>query len=286
MFLPVEVSIPSKPGEELTSSTLGPLSERRRSTPAMLRSNTRAARIAVSRSARVMRTDLAEPPRCRLERKSPSAPVRFIEATTLLPMTRQRISSPAASLTKSCTRKFALSPRKASITDSAAFFVSARTTPLPCVDSSSLTISGAVPTRPIRLPVSLGEAAKAVLGMPTCARHQLMGIELVAAGDDARRGVDAVGADGFELADDGGAVGGDRGADAGHHGVVARQALAVVMHFRCQRVDRHVTARGVDHLDGVAAGFAFLDKAAGGIVVLAAEHGDAERAFGLCGAHF
>ena len=83
------------------------------------------------------------------------------------------MSSPAASLTKCCTRKLAFSPRKAEITDSAAFRVSASTTPLPCVLSSSFTISGVDPTSPIRFPVSLGEAAKAVAGMPILWRARI-----------------------------------------------------------------------------------------------------------------
>ena len=67
---------------------------------------------------------------------------------------------------KSCMVKLARRPRKASITDSAVCLVSASTTPLPCVLSSSLTITGAVPTSPMIFAVSLGETAKAVVGMP------------------------------------------------------------------------------------------------------------------------
>ena len=52
------------------------------------------------------------------------------------------------------------------MTDSAAFLVSASTTPFPWVDSSNFTINGAVPTSAIRFDVSLGDAAKAVVGMP------------------------------------------------------------------------------------------------------------------------
>ncbi len=60
----------------------------------------------------------------------------------------------------------ASSCRKASITDSAAFFVSASTTPLPCVPSTSLMISGAPPTRSMTLSVSFTDLANAVTGSP------------------------------------------------------------------------------------------------------------------------
>src|SRR3569623_662483 len=95
--LPLAVSIPSRPGEEFTSITSGPRCERRMSTPATLRPMARAARTAVDRSAGVSLTALAVPPRCRLERNSPSLAWRFIAATTLLPTTKQRISAPPAS---------------------------------------------------------------------------------------------------------------------------------------------------------------------------------------------
>ena len=104
-------------------------------------------------------------------------------------------------------------------------------------------------------------------------------MQLVTAGGDPGRAVHAISADGFKLADDGGAIGGDGGADPGDHGIVAGQAFAVIMHFGAECVDRHVAAGGVDHLDGMAAFFALFDEASGGVVVLAAEHGDAQGAF-------
>src|SRR5262249_12826718 len=78
---PVAVSMPSRPGEELTSITSGPRLERSMSTPHTLRPIERAALSAVARSADVIFTACASPPRWRLERKSPFAPERSIAAT-------------------------------------------------------------------------------------------------------------------------------------------------------------------------------------------------------------
>src|SRR6056297_3838224 len=64
--LPVAVSMPSRPGEELTSITRGPWLERSRSTPATFRPMMRAALTAVERSSGVILIRLAVPPRCRL----------------------------------------------------------------------------------------------------------------------------------------------------------------------------------------------------------------------------
>ena len=73
---------------------------------------------------------------------------------------------PPASLMNSCTRMLASSWRKAAMTDSAAFLVSASTTPTPWVPSSSLTITGAPPTVSSRPSMSLVEWAKPVTGRP------------------------------------------------------------------------------------------------------------------------
>ena len=53
------------------------------------------------------------------------------------------------------------------ITDSAAFLVSAKTTPFPCVPSNSFTIKGEPPTILIKSSVSKGELANPVVGMST-----------------------------------------------------------------------------------------------------------------------
>ena len=90
-----------------------------------------------------------------------------------------------------------------------------------------------------------------------------MGMQLVPAGEDTGGAVHAIGPDGFELADDGAAIGGDRRADARNDRIVARQALAVVMHLRRKLVDGHVAACGVDDFHGMAAGFAHLHQTAG-----------------------
>ena len=126
----------------------------------------RAARTAVERSSGVMRINDAVPPRCRLERNSPGLAWRFMVATTLSPMTKQRMSAPPASLMYSCTRMLTLSPMKACTTLSAACSVSARTTPIPWVPSTNLITSGAPPTILIRSCTSSGAWAKPVMGSP------------------------------------------------------------------------------------------------------------------------
>ncbi len=164
MSTPVVFSMPSSPGEALTSITSGPRLARRISTPATSSPSVCAALIAISRSSGVILATVATPPRCRLERKSPSFAWRSMAATTSLPTTRQRISRPFASSIYSCTRIWALRPRKASITLSAACRVSASTTPIPWVPSTSFTTSGAPPTMAIKSLVSSGEWAMPVTG--------------------------------------------------------------------------------------------------------------------------
>ena len=65
--IPVVLSIPSKPGEELTSMTWGPSLLRRMSTPATCRWRACVARIANERSCLVSLTVSAVPPRMRAE---------------------------------------------------------------------------------------------------------------------------------------------------------------------------------------------------------------------------
>ena len=60
----------------------------------------------------------------------------------------------------------ALRPMNASMTLSAAWEVSARTTPMPWVPSRSLITDGAPPTNWSRSPTSSGERAKPVTGIP------------------------------------------------------------------------------------------------------------------------
>ena len=74
MSIPVAFSIPSRPGDEFTSITIGPFAERNKSTPQKFKPMILAALTAVSRSSLVNLTTTAEPPRCKLERNSPSAP--------------------------------------------------------------------------------------------------------------------------------------------------------------------------------------------------------------------
>ena len=148
----------------------GPRSERSMSTPATFKSRVLAAFTAVRRSDVLSLVASADPPLCRLDRNSPGAPVRFMAATTRSPTTNALTSVPPASLMNSCTRMFASSCRKASMTDSAAFRVSASTTPRPCVPSRSLTMRGAPCTASMTSWVSFTERAKAVTGRPSPAR--------------------------------------------------------------------------------------------------------------------
>ena len=87
-------------------------------------------------------------------------------ATTLPPITRQRISAPPASLTNSCTKMLAFKPINASMIASAAFAVSASTTPIPWVPSSNLITTGAPPTFLIKSFALSGLLAKPVRGRP------------------------------------------------------------------------------------------------------------------------
>src|SRR5262245_3823857 len=83
---PLASSMPSIPGDELTSTTTGPRLERKRSTPATLRPSTSAARSAVRRSSSDNTTGSALPPRCRLARNSPILLDRIMPATALPPI--------------------------------------------------------------------------------------------------------------------------------------------------------------------------------------------------------
>ena len=163
---PLAFSMPSSPGDAFTSSTRGPRRDRIRSTPATPRPSTRAARIAASCSAKVALAALAVPPRCRLERKSPIGACRFIDATTLVPTTKQRRSAPFASGMNSCTRNWAYSPRNASITPRDADSFSVNITPAPWVPSLSLMTCGGGPSICSRSAVSSGLSPNTVTGMP------------------------------------------------------------------------------------------------------------------------
>src|SRR5690606_22719641 len=89
MSMPVADSIPSRPGEEFTSSNSGPLEERIRSMPATRRSMALAALTAMRRSWAVTLTREARPPWWRLARNSPGAASRSMAATTRPSMTKQ-----------------------------------------------------------------------------------------------------------------------------------------------------------------------------------------------------
>ena len=76
------------------------------------------------------------------------------------------MSAPPASLMYSCTKMFAFKPINASMMLSAAFAVSANTTPIPCVPSSNLITNGAPPTFLIKSLMLSGLLANPVRGKP------------------------------------------------------------------------------------------------------------------------
>src|SRR5262249_41941850 len=128
---PVVFSIPSSPGDEFTSITIGPSADSIRSTPATRRPSARAAASAVLRYSAGSLNELALPPRCRFDRNSPATACRFLAATTRPPSTTARMSAPRDSLMNFWIRMFSSSPWNASITELAACSVSASTTPIP-----------------------------------------------------------------------------------------------------------------------------------------------------------
>ena len=163
---PVAVSTPSSPGEQLTSMTTGPWFERRMSTPDTLRperpGGPHGDAALLGREPHLLGGPAAVQVRAEVAGRALALdggdhPVADDEA---------RMSLPPASLMYSCTRMLASSWRKAAITDSAAFLVSASTTPTPWVPSSSFTITGAPPTVSSSPSMSLVEWAKPVTGRP------------------------------------------------------------------------------------------------------------------------
>ena len=219
---PVDISIPSRPGELLTSSTTGPWFERisrrrrRRGRPTWRRA---------SRSA-LLRGQLHLDSRCRRGGCSsgtrPGGAVRSIAATTRLPTTKARMSEPRDSLMNSWTRMSASSSRNAPITDSAALRVSARTTPLPWVPWSSLTTIGGAADRFEDAVDVLDVVGEAGDGEPiparasSCSCRSLSWARLIACDSFDRER-----AHHLELADDRGAVEGVAGADPRDHRVEA-----------------------------------------------------------------
>lgn len=101
IFLPVAPSMPSRPGEELTSSNLGPSFDLIMSTPATFRPMTLAALTAISRSSGEIFTSWTVAPRCTFALNSPSAARLSIAATTLSPTTKNLKSRPELSLINS-----------------------------------------------------------------------------------------------------------------------------------------------------------------------------------------
>ena len=199
-------------------------------------------------------------------------------ATTLPSTTMARMSVAFASLTYSWTRMLASSWRRALMTDSAAFFVSARTTPIPWVPSRSLTTTGGPPTISRSSAMSWVEWAYPVTGSPTRARaRSCRRVELVPRTRDRLGGVQRVDAHHLELTDHGGSVEGVCRSDAGDDGVES-DLVALVENSGLRRRDVHGASEVVDDLDLVAPGGCRLDEAAGRVQGLVArEDPDAHR---------
>ena len=107
-----------------------------------------------------------------------------------------------------------------------------------------------------------------------------MGQQLVARGDDARRGVEAIGAGAGELPQDRCAIGGDRGPDTRDHGIIIRQDAAIIVDLGMLRADPHIAAPRVDQLDNMAPFLARLDQTACGIGIrLPGQQRDPQRPF-------
>ena len=166
-------SMPSSPGEELTSITIGPLSLSSMSTPAtfspMIWADWTATRWYSSSSS----TASVVPPRCTFERNSSPWAVRRIAATTRSPRTKARMSRPLLSAMKRWIRTCCRVLCRVSITASATLVSGARITPMPWVPSSSLMTTGAPPTRSIAGSTSARSRTKVVAGMPTSWRDRI-----------------------------------------------------------------------------------------------------------------
>ncbi len=91
------------------------------------------------------------------------------------------------------------------------------------------------------------------------ARQQLHGPQLVAGAADGHRAVEGQGVHHLELAQHGGAIGGDAGPDPRDHGVITLQLPPLVVNGGVVGGDVHVTTQGVEHLDLVTTGLCHLD---------------------------
>ncbi len=114
----------------------------------------------------------------------------------------------------------------------------------------------------------------------TAARQQLQAAQLVAGAADRDGLVQRIDAHHLELAQHGGAVEGDRRADAGNDRVEALELLAPITHLGPVRGDIDVDAQRVDDLDLVPAVFGRFDQAFVRVQFrIAGEHGDLHAAF-------
>lgn len=99
------------------------------------------------------------------------------------------------------------------------------------------------------------------------AGEDLEGAEFVAGVADSRSGVWGEDVHLLELADDGCAVAGDGGADAGEDGIGFLESLSAVVKIRISLIQADGEAEGVENLDLMATFFPCLDEAACGVAL-------------------
>ena len=198
-------------------------------------------------------------------------------ATTRPPTTMARMSLPLLSATNFWISTFCLLTCSMSTMASARFSVSARTTPMPCVPSISLTID----RRPAHARdgvqhVAPGRARRRRAGMPMSWRLRICSAaQLVARHGDAGGACSREDAHLLELAHHGGAEEGDRGTDARDHRIVAGKRPAPVEEPRQLGLDEDREAQGVETRTVSPRRHGGLAQAAGAVGALGAgENGD------------
>ena len=221
----VAASIPSRPGEELTSITSGPSLPSSMSTPATRRPMICAARTAARSYSASSSTGSTRAAAVHVGAELVAlrdAPHRRHHAVA----DDQGADVAALALADEPLDQDVLPGALQRLDDRLGdLAVGARITPMPWVPSSSLITTGAPPTRSIAGITSARSRTKVVAGIAMLWRDRIcVARSLSRAVRDAVGGVGRVDVHLLELAHDGGAEVGDRVADAGQHRVVRPRA--------------------------------------------------------------